>query len=127
MSRARRNTVEAPEDALAVVHQTLVGEAIDNSPMLALVADEAMRYVAVNSRACEVLGYTRGELLQLRVPDVAFQPTASAEFAEMVQTGFRAGAAMLRAKNGQEIAFEYFASEAQIAGVPFYLCVGVVT
>jgi PAS domain S-box-containing protein len=126
MSPARRNAVEVPEDALAVVHQTLVGEAIDNSPMLVFVADEAMRYVAVSSRVCDVLGYTRGELLQLRVPDVAFEPTAPAEFAEMVETGFRVGAAMLRAKDGREIAFEYFASEARIAGVPFYLSFGFV-
>jgi PAS domain S-box-containing protein len=116
-----------PEDALAIVHQTLIGEAIDCSPMLAFVADDNMRYVAVSSAVCDVLGYTRNELLKLRVPDVAFESTASAEFAEMVETGSRAGTAKLRTKDGQTVEFTYHAFETRITGLTFYLSFGVVT
>ena len=63
----------APRDALAILHQSLIGEAVEHSSMLAFVADEDMKYVAINSRACEVLGYSREELLKLRVVDVASQ------------------------------------------------------
>jgi PAS domain S-box-containing protein len=94
--------------------------------MLAFVADEDMRYVAVSRRACEVLGYTRAELLKLSVLDVASEPTAEAEYAEMIATGFRAGTAMLRSKEGPMVEFRYVASEAKIAGLPFYLSFGVV-
>ncbi len=49
----------------------LLGEAVDVGPVLVFVADENMRYIAVNRRACEVLGYEREELLALHVTDVA--------------------------------------------------------
>ena len=121
-----RSRAESAEDALAIVHQTLIGEAIDTSSVLAFVADERLRYVAVNERVCKVLGYTRGELLQLRVSDVAVESSAPAEFAELVSSGSRAGVATLRAKDGELVEFTYFASEAQIAGLPFYIAFGVV-
>jgi PAS domain S-box-containing protein len=114
------------DDHLAILHQALIGEAVDHSPMLVFVADEDMRYVAVSRRACEVLGYTRAELLKLTVLDVASEPTAQAEYAEMVASGFRSGTAMLRTKDGGSLEFRYVASEAEIAGLPFFLSFGVV-
>ena len=57
--------------AQPLVQAGLLGEAIDRGPMLVLVADEEMRYVAANQLACDVLGYTRDELLGLRTTDVA--------------------------------------------------------
>jgi PAS domain S-box-containing protein len=114
-----------PDGHLAILHQSLIGEAVDHSPMLVFVADEAMRYVAVSSRACEVLGYTRDELLALSVLEVAFEPTAQAEYEEMIATGYRAGTAKLLAKDGQAVKFMYFATEARIAGLPFYVSCGV--
>jgi PAS domain S-box-containing protein len=126
MPVSHRTQTESAEDALAIVHQTLLGEALDASRLLAFAADEQMRYVAVNSRVCTVLGYTRQELLKLRVPDVACAPSAPDEFAELVETGFRAGEALLRAKSGETFPFHYFASEAEIAGLRFYLAFGTV-
>ena len=113
------------DDHLAILHQSLIGEAVDHSPMLVFVADEAMRYVAVSSRACEVLGYTRDELLALSVLEVAFEPTAQAEYEEMIATGYRAGTAKVLTKDGQAVKFMYFATEARIAGLPFYVSCGV--
>jgi PAS domain S-box-containing protein len=126
MSDPRTSSSPAAGDALAIVHQTLLGESLERSNLLAFVADEDMRYVAVNRRVCEVLGYTRDELLQLRVSDVAVEASAPSEYTEMVDAGFRAGTTMLRAKNGDAIELSYFASETLIAGLRFYLSVGVV-
>ncbi|MCU1347013.1 MAG: hypothetical protein JWO56_43 [Acidobacteria bacterium] len=114
------------DDHLAILHQALIGEAVDHSPLLAFVADENMRYVAVSRRACDVLGYTREELLKLRVTDVASESTASAEYAELIEAGFRSGTAVLRTKSGEPVEFTYFASEARIAGLPFYISFGAV-
>src|SRR5258706_4556349 len=111
-------------DHLAILHQALIGEAVDNSPLLAFVADEDMRYVAVSRRACDALGYTRDELLKLRVTDVAADSTAPAEYAELIDAGFRSGTATLRTKDGESLEFAYFASEATIAGLPFYISFG---
>lgn len=126
MPASHRTQTESAEDALAIVHQTLLGEAIDASPMLAFVADEGMRYVAVNSRACTVLGYTRQEILKLTVADVVPAPSAPDEFAELVASGFRTGDALLRTKGGDSIPFRYFSSEVTIAGMRFYLAFGAV-
>jgi PAS domain S-box-containing protein len=114
------------DDHLAILHQALIGEAVDHSPLLAFVADENMHYVAVSKRACDVLGYTREELLKLRVTDVASESTAQAEYAELIATGFRTGTSTLRTKDGRSLAFAYFASQATIAGLPFYVSFGAV-
>ena len=50
-----------------LVQSVLLGEAVEHAPVAILVADDEMRYVAANATACELLGYTREELLQLRV------------------------------------------------------------
>jgi PAS domain S-box-containing protein len=115
------------DDHLAILHQALIGEAVDHSPLLAFVADEDMRYVAVSRSACDALGYTRDELLKLRVTDVASESTAGAEYAELVAQGFRTGKATLRTKGGESLEFTYFASEAKIAGLPFYISFGAVS
>ena len=54
----------------------LLGEAIDQGPVGVLVADENMRYIAANQFACVLLGYTRAQLLDLRVTDVAPGPSS---------------------------------------------------
>ena len=69
----------------------------------------------------QVLGYTRDELLALSVLEVAFEPTAQAEYEEMIATGYRAGTARFLTKDGQAVKFMYFATEARIAGLPFYV------
>jgi PAS domain S-box-containing protein len=121
----RRMPTRRPvNDHLAILHQALIGEAVDNSPLLVFVADEDMCYVAVSRRACDALGYTRDELLRLRVTDVASESTAPAEYAELVEAGFRSGRATLRTKDGVSLEFTYVASEATIAGLPFYISFG---
>ena len=114
------------DDHLALLHQALIGEAVDHSPLLAFVADEDMRYVAVSKRACDVLGYTREELLKLKVTDIASESTAPADYAELIAHGFRSGTATLRTKHGESLEFAYVASEARIAGLPFYISFGAV-
>ena len=120
-----RREVEA--DVLALVHETLLGEALNHSSMLAFAADDDMRYVAVNDAACQLLGYSRSEILQLRVSDIASEVSAPTEFAEMVATGSRSGAAKLRTKAGEMLQFVYVATETRVSGIPFYLAVGVAT
>ena len=46
-----------------LIQTSLLGEAIENGPVAVFVADEHGRYVAVNRAACQLLGYTREELL----------------------------------------------------------------
>ncbi len=106
------------------IQASLLGEAVDVGPALVFVADEEMRYVAVNATACEALGYTREELLELRVPDVAREREAPTQYAEMLARGFRDGTAILSRKDGTEVAFAYRAAKTRVARMEVWVSVG---
>ncbi len=113
--------------AEALIQTALVGEAVDAGPALVFVADDEMRYVAVNRCAAETLGYTREELLQLRVTDVARDTTSPAQYDELLARGSRAGTAVLTTKDGRDLTFEYRATQTKVAGLDMFVSVGFVT
>jgi PAS domain S-box-containing protein len=82
-----------------------------------------MRYVAVNQYAATLLGYTRAELLELRVTDVIRTPEAPGEFELMMLNRERAGTTVATRKDGKELDLAYRASETRIAGMPLYVSV----
>jgi PAS domain S-box-containing protein len=101
-----------------LVQASLVGEAIDQGPVLVFVADEDLNYVAVNQFACDMLGYTREELLSRRVTDIAADGlfTAASE----------AGRAHLRRRDGTELEIDYRAAKTTVAGLSLYVSVALV-
>jgi len=112
--------------AEALIQTALVGEAVDAGPALVFVADDEMKYVAVNQCACDTLGYTREELLRLHVTDVARERTSPAEYDEMLARGSRAGIAVLTTKDKRELTFEYRATKTKVAGLDLFVSVGFV-
>ena len=90
--------------ARPLVQASLLGEAIDRGPVLVLVADEDGNYVAVNEFACELLGYTREELLDQRAPDPD-------------------NPGRLRTKDGTLLDLEHWAQPTHIAGMLLYVVV----
>lgn len=116
-------TVRAAAD---LIQPGLLGEAVDTGPALVFVADDEGRYVAVNRRACEVLGYEREELLELGVTDVAVAADAPDLYRALRRRGEAAGTTMLRGKDGSLHPFTYRATETTTAGMPFWVSVGFV-
>jgi PAS domain S-box-containing protein len=112
--------------AEGLIQTALLGEAVDAGPALVFVADEEMRYIAVNARACEVLGYTREELLGLPVTAVAREAGSGAQYDELLARGFRHGSAELTRKDGTTVAFVYQARTARAAGLNLFVSVGFV-
>ena len=112
--------------AETLIQTSLLGEAVDTSPALVFVADESMRYIAVNQTACDTLGYTRDELLGLEVADVAREPAAPAEYDEMLVRGRRDGVALLTTKDGRTLEFHYAASKTRVARLEMFVSVGFV-
>jgi PAS domain S-box-containing protein len=106
------------------VQTGLLGEAIDLAPAAVLVADEHGKYVAVNRFACEMLGYTRAELLSLRVYDVSADPDVEAHYDQFVKDRHAAGVGNVRRKDGSVVGFRYRAGETTIAGLTYYVSVG---
>jgi PAS domain S-box-containing protein len=113
--------------AEALIQTALLGEAVDSGPALIFIADDDMKYIAVNRFACETLGYTREQLLSLRVTDVAREPTSAEEYGEMLTRGARDGAAILTCQDGSTLRFLYRATETTVAGLRLYVSVGFVS
>jgi PAS domain S-box-containing protein len=106
-----------------LMQTVLLGEAVEHAPVAILVADEEMRYVAANATACELLGYTRDELLRLRVPDVASYPEAEGEFEAMIAAGELVGRTTVLCKDGSRRNLRHRSSETTIAGLAYYVAI----
>jgi len=105
-----------------LIQASLLGEAVEHGPAAVFVADEDGQYVAVNQAACALVGYTREELLALRVADIASDTEGKWE--EMRQTGRIAGISTLACKDGSQVEFTYVAGATVVAGMPVYVSVG---
>ncbi|HZQ82395.1 MAG TPA: PAS domain S-box protein [Gaiellaceae bacterium] len=106
----------------ALIQTSLLGEAVDNGPAAVFVADENRRYIAVSKAACELLGYTREELLALRVDDVAENVPG---WTEMEQSRTVLGEAELKRRDGSKVTFRYVAGDTIVAGMPVFVSVGI--
>ena len=104
-----------------LVQASLLGEAIDPGPVAILVADETGHYVAANQFACELLGYSREELLRLNVSDVA--PDGAADYAEMMKTSRWDGVSTVSRKDGSTVDLRFAARETRVAGMAVYVSV----
>ena len=104
-----------------LVQKSLVGEALEHGPMAIFVADETGRYLAVNAYACDLLGYTREELLDLRVTDIAVDREARENFDEMQRVGRGEGMTVLRHQDGRELPMHYRASGTTVSGMPLFI------
>ena len=102
----------------------ILAAAVDEAPVCIFVADPEMRYVAVNAYACEVLGYSEEELLQLQVSDIATYDEAAGEYSQMIEQAYRRGRSRLRCKDGEEVLLDYVAGEVEIDGDRLYVSVG---
>jgi PAS domain S-box-containing protein len=101
---------------------TLLGEAVEHAPVGIFVFDDQGRYVAVNAYACEQLGYTRDELLDLRLGDLAVsRRDALREYERVVRGEVSEGATRARRKDGSVLELRFRARETTIAGMTFYI------
>jgi PAS domain S-box-containing protein len=107
-----------------LIQASLLGDAIEHGPVAVFVADEHGKYVAVNQAACILLGYSRDELLGLRVTDVARYGEATEEWSEMRQAGALTGTSRLTRKDGTTVEFSYVAGATRVAGMPLFVSIG---
>jgi len=108
-------------DVQDLIQTTLLGEAAENAPLGVFVADEEMRYVAANRYACALLGYTREELLSLRVPDVTSAPGLEERYRRMIAEGALSGRSRMRRKDRVEVDVEVDAFSTKVAQMTVYV------
>jgi PAS domain S-box-containing protein len=109
-----QNQHETPNRANPLVQATLLGEALESARVAAVLFDDDRNCVAANAYACELMGYTRSELLE-RLVDLG------ADFDEIVARRRSAGRTELRRKDGTTVAVDYRVMATAIGGIPFFL------
>src|SRR5437763_16021234 len=109
-----RNSSHVPD----VVHTSLLGEGADCAEVGIAIYDDDGRYVAVNQRGCDLLGYTRDELL---THDVADFTEGGIDRAVLKSLERREGARIVRRKDGHSIAMAFVVTPTRIANIAFYL------
>lgn len=112
--------VPSPETLIQV---SLLGEAIDHGPVGILVADEKGRYIAVNQFAADMLGYTRQELLNLAITDVAPFPETASGFQSVMSGGITTGTYPYVRKDGEVVEIGFRAGATTVAGMRLYIAV----
>jgi PAS domain S-box-containing protein len=108
------------------VDDSVLLELWDQTPALIFVADDEMRYFAVNRTAYETLGYSRDELLALHVTDVAVAPDAKPLYNTMIAVGGQLGFTEIATKDGTRLGFHYQAATCTIGGATYYIAAGFV-
>ncbi len=75
------------------------------TPPAEVEVDATRRYIAVNDSACDLLGYSREELLQMRIDDISFPSGAHVQpmYTRFVEDGSMRGIFALRRKSGEII------------------------
>jgi PAS domain S-box-containing protein len=111
--------------AAPLVQISLLGEAIDGAPVAVLVADDEGRYLAANRYACELLGYSREELLTKSVRDVAVGDDVEAHFQDLIAVREQRGTSDVRRKDGTITQLRYRAGRTMLAGMTCYIAVCV--
>jgi PAS domain S-box-containing protein len=104
-----------------LIQASLLGEALEYGPVAVFVFDDDLRYVAVNAYACELLGYTRDELLTLRAGALATSANALNDYAEVVGGTRPEGSVRVVCKDGNELTLRFRAYETKVAGMTFYV------
>src|SRR4051812_10647610 len=100
---------------------SLLGEAIDGAPVAVLVADDEGRYLAANRYACDLLGYSREELLALSVRDVAVVADVEAHLQTSLSAQQQSGVHDVRRKDGTTTPFRYRSGKTQLAGITCFI------
>jgi PAS domain S-box-containing protein len=120
MKSARDSSTHEPAHGSAGYSPSLYFALFQGSADAILLADNESNYVDANPAACELLGYTKEELLGCKISDISApisKEDTSANWVEFVQDGMQHGIHHLLKKDGSEIAVEYTAVANVMPGV----------
>ena len=108
-----------PRGAIELMQETLIGEAAATGSVAVILSDDDLRYVAANDAACELLGYSRLELLALDVADVVLAERDWIRHASraVIDGATHHGTSRVRCKDGSEIEVAYVSFRGSISAL----------
>src|SRR3954453_1184167 len=106
-----------------LLQASLLGDAVDAAPIAVYVGDDDFRSLAVNRAACELLGYTRDELIRLRLGDVVTSSDDRLREADrrFQQKRTARGETGPPRKDGTTVPVDYTAVETRLGGMPVFV------
>jgi PAS domain S-box-containing protein len=110
--------VVEPEEARALVAETLLGDAAEHAQMGIFVYDDQGKYVAVNEYAAALLGYERAELLAHDVGDFT---EGGIDRTVLRQPHRREGVRIVHRKDGSTVATAFVVTATQVSRFAFYV------
>jgi PAS domain S-box-containing protein len=110
-------------DIGAMVHQTLLGEAWEHADVAVAVFSDDARYLACNAAFCTLTGYSRDEIMQMRVGvELAPDPDANAKLFDQIVDGSKTtGSGGLRRKDGSTTKVNVWAIATRAANLPYFI------
>jgi|SRR5438067_1593728 len=109
------------EDVDAVLHATLLGDAMQNVAVAALVADEEGQYIAVNEAACALTGYSRKALTGFRAGELAADDSSRQIYEEVMRGRRLRGRKRVRREDGHVVDCRYWALPTSVAKLPYFV------
>jgi len=109
------------KDLDAVLHSTLLGDAMQNVSVAALVADERGQYIAVNEAACELTGYDRKALTRFRAGELAADDPSRQIYRNIMEGRRLRGRKLVRRQDGSVIDCHYWAMPTNVATLPYFV------
>jgi PAS domain S-box-containing protein len=104
-----------------LIHQSLLGDAWENARQAVVVFDDARNFVAFNAAYCELMGYSREELLELGSGGhLAADDESRDEFDRVLHHDVDAvGSSRVQRKDGSIITVRYRLVETNVSALPY--------
>ena len=104
-----------------VVQQTLLGDASEHAEVGIVVWNDERRYVAVNSKACSMLGTTREAMLASHVGDTNRSPETAGVVERLLRRVPARGTMRVERADGTSVDIEWVVFPTTAAGLPHYV------
>ena len=116
---------QASDGTSRLLHETLLGDAWQNAGDAVVVFDDERNFIAFNDAYCRLTGYSRQEIVALRIGGSLVVDDESQEvFAHRLQNpGGGFGQAALRRKDGLLVEVAYRLIETTVARMPYFIAI----
>ena len=104
-----------------VVQQTLLGDASEHAEVGIVVWNDERRYVAINRKACSILGATRDAMLASHVGDTNRSSETGAVVERLLQSVPARGTMNVERADGSSVEVEWLVFPTSAAGLPHYV------